>query len=105
MIAVLRLSLPLGLWFASFSAVYGLHGLLCSSRWADASIDLPGRALLIGASLAAIALQALCLAILRSPRWREPEPKLRHIGLGLAAAALVAAIWTLLPVVTFSSCL
>ncbi|WP_432256873.1 hypothetical protein [Limimaricola sp. AA108-03] len=105
MISVLRLSLPLGLWLASFSAVYGLHGLLCSSRWAAPPIALSERALLIGATLAAIALQALCLLILRSPRWREPDPRLRNIGLALATVALLATAWTMLPVVAFSSCL
>ena len=71
--AILRLSLPLTLWLAAFSAVYGLHGLLCSSRWAAFVPELPGRALLAGAALVAVALQIALLAVLRSSRWPRPS--------------------------------
>ncbi|GAD57275.1 hypothetical protein [Limimaricola cinnabarinus] len=105
MITVLRLSLPLAIWLASFSGVYGLHGLMCSSRWAGPPIGLSERGLLIGAAILAIAVQSLCLVVLRAPKWRDPDPAMRRIGLALAAIALVAAIWTLLPPTVLASCM
>ncbi len=103
--AVLRLSLPLGIWLASFSAVYGLHGLLCSSRWAAPPLGLSERALLIGAAIAAIAVQSLCLAVMWSPRWQDPDLTIRRVSLALATTALVAAIWTLVPATATASCI
>ena len=105
MIAILRLSLPLTLWLAAFSAVYGLHGLLCSSRWAAFAPELPGRALLVGAAFAALALQALLLVLLRSSQWPQPGVAIHRISLMLATAALVGTAWTLVPVLVTSHCL
>ncbi|MEQ8292824.1 MAG: hypothetical protein RIA08_11520 [Roseovarius sp.] len=103
--SVLRLSLPLTLWLASFSAVYGLHGLLCSDRW-NAPVDEGTlRGLLILATVAAILVQILLMLALRSPRWPETDPTLRRISLVLAAVALASTVWTLLPpVAAASSC-
>ncbi|WP_147115266.1 hypothetical protein [Tateyamaria sp. syn59] len=103
--ALLRLSLPLSLWLASFSAIYGLHGMLCSSRWAAIVPEFPGRVLLIAATLVALALQALFLALLRSARWPHPDSAIHRISLVLAAAALVGTAWTLVPTLTVSHCL
>lgn len=105
MSTVLRISLPLTLWLASFSAVYGLHGLLCSSRWSPFSEDWMGRAVLIGAAVVAIAVQVALLFTLRSPRWASPDRTIQRASLTLAAAALVAAIWTLFPTAVVSHCL
>ncbi|WPY96492.1 hypothetical protein T8T21_17205 (plasmid) [Limimaricola variabilis] len=103
--AILRLSLPLTLWLAAFSAVYGLHGLLCSSRWAAFVPEVPGRALLAGAALVAVALQIALLAVLRSSRWPRPSVAIHGISMVLATAALVGTAWTLLPVLATSHCL
>ncbi|GAD57513.1 hypothetical protein [Limimaricola cinnabarinus] len=103
--AILRLSLPLTLWLAAFSAIYGLHGLLCSSRWAAVAPELPGRVLLVGATIAALALQALLLAFLRSPRWPQPDAAIRRVSMVLAVAALVGTAWTLIPALAMSHCL
>ncbi len=103
--AILRLSLPLTLWLAAFSAVYGLHGLLCSSRWAAIAPELPGRALLVGAALVALALQMVLLAVLRSSRWPHPSVAIHGISMVLATAALVGTAWTLVPVLATSPCL
>ncbi|MCP1168951.1 hypothetical protein [Limimaricola litoreus] len=103
--AILRISLPLTLWLAGFSAVYGLHGLLCSSRWAALAAALPGRALLIGAALLVLALQALLIGLLGSPRWPAPEPAIHRVSLTLAITAFASSAWTLLPVLTTSHCL
>ncbi|MGX9855077.1 hypothetical protein ACR03S_06520 [Limimaricola variabilis] len=103
--AILRLSLPLTLWLAAFSAVYGLHGLLCSSRWATIAPEVPGRALLVGAALVAVALQVMLLAVLRSSRWPHPSAAIHGISMTLAAAAVVGTAWTLVPVLATSHCL
>lgn len=96
---VLRLSVPLALWLAGFSAVYGLQGLACSRHWPE---DLAARPTLIAAWLLAVALQATALwLVARDP---SPSPTLRAIGLGLAATALAAAIWTLAPVAATTIC-
>lgn len=104
MSTVLRISLPLTLWLASFSAVYGLHGLICSSRWVPLFENWTGRAVLIAAAVLAIAVQAALLFALRSPRWATSDRTMQRVSLTLAAAALVASIWTLLPTAV-TSCL
>lgn len=104
MSTILRISLPLTLWLASFSAVYGLHGLVCSSRWTPLFEDGTGRALLVAAAVLAIAVQAALLFALQSPRWGTSDRTMRRVSLTLAAAALVASIWTLLPTAV-TSCL
>ena len=103
---ILRISVPLTLWLAAFSAVYGLQGLVCSPRWAEAALGLAtGRLLLALAWLAAVALQAALLLALRSPRFASRSGFVRGLSLSLAAVALVATLWTLLPVVATSACL
>ncbi|GGL78456.1 hypothetical protein [Wenxinia marina] len=101
---ILRLSLPLTLWLASFSAVYGLQGLLCSSRWAPLADGGAGRLLLVVAAALAVAAQAALLLALRSPRWRANSAFVRSASLALAATALIATAWTLLPVAVVSYC-
>jgi hypothetical protein len=97
---VLRLSVPLALWLASFSAVYALQGLSCSRHWPE---GLPARPFLILAWGLAVALQAgLVWALLRDP---SPSPFVRVTSLALACLALAAAAWTLLPVAVTSTCL
>ena len=105
MSTVLRLSLPLTLWLASFSAVYGLHGLLCSARFAPPELEPRGRLLLLGAALAAVALQAGLLAALRSRRWPPADPVTGRISVMLALVALVGTIWTLFPALMVPHCL
>ncbi|SHI42321.1 hypothetical protein [Wenxinia saemankumensis] len=100
-----RLTWPITIWLAAFCAVYGLHGLLCSSRFAGAFGDGTGRALLIAAALAALAVQAGLVLALRGPRWGGPPGTIRTISLTLASVALVATAWTLIPVVATSHCL
>ncbi|WP_323766809.1 hypothetical protein [Marinovum sp.] len=105
MTSILRIALPLTLWLAGFSAIYGLHGLLCSSRWAVAGDDLPGRGLLIAAAAVVLVLQVALIGVLRSSIWSASDPVIRHISLGLGVVALVSSVWTLMPVLTVSHCL
>ncbi|MBS3651840.1 hypothetical protein KEU06_24835 [Pseudaminobacter sp. 19-2017] len=103
---ILRISVPLTAWLAAFSAVYGLQGLVCSQRWADAGLDLTaGRIAMMVAWAAAVALQLVFLLALRSPRFVSRSAFVRWVSLMLAISALVATLWTLLPVVTTSACL
>ncbi|MTE01196.1 hypothetical protein GIY56_12955 [Paracoccus sp. YIM 132242] len=103
---ILRLSLPLSVWIAAFSAVYGLEGIVCSDHWAAAGLSLgQGRAALLVAWAAAIAVQVVLLAGLRMPRFASSLPGVQRIAAILAAVALVATVWSLLPVAATSLCL
>lgn len=102
---ILRLSVPLTVWLAAFSAVYGLQGLVCSNRWAEAGLDLAaGRIALTAAWAAAVAPQLVFLLALRSSRVTSRSAFVNGVSRTLAIAALVATLWTLLPVVTTSAC-
>ncbi|EIM26780.1 hypothetical protein [Microvirga lotononidis] len=103
---ILRIAVPLTAWLAAFSAVYGLQGLVCSPRWAEAGFDLAaGRAAMTAAWIAAAILQVAFLLALRSPRFASRSAFVRGVSLTLAVVALVATLWTLVPVVTTSACL
>lgn len=96
---ILRLSVPLAVWLAGFSAVYGLQGLTCSRHWPD---DLAARPALLLAWALAVALQAALLwSLVRDP---SASSFLRRVGVALAAVALAAAVWTLAPVAIASAC-
>lgn len=96
---ILRLSLPLTAWLAGFSALYALQGLSCSRLWPEA---LPARpALLLAWGFAVLLQGALLWLVRRDP---SPSPTLRATGVALAAAALVATLWTLAPVAFASAC-
>lgn len=103
---ILRLSVPLTIWLAAFSAIYGLEGLVCSDRWAQANLSLAeGRTVMVIAWLVAIAIQVSFLLALRSPRFVSRSIFVRGISVSLAAVALVATLWTLAPVVATTACL
>ncbi|MFZ3582491.1 hypothetical protein ACOI1H_10015 [Loktanella sp. DJP18] len=102
---ILRLSLPLTVWLASFSAIYGLQGLICSDRWPETDGFAIGRTALLFAWLLAGSIQTALLVGLRSQRYASPSAFVRQVSLILAVAALVATVWTLLPVVVTSACL
>ncbi len=103
---ILRISTPLTVWLAAFSAVYGLQGLICSPRWAQASLDLDaGRIALIATWVLSIVVQVVLLLALRSPRFVSPSRFIQAVSLALAVVALVATVWTLIPVATTSICL
>lgn len=103
---ILRISGPISVWIAAFSAVYGLEGVICSDLWAGAGLDLgQGRAALIAAWAAAVALQVIFLVILRAPRFASSLPWVQRVSTILACVALVATVWSLMPVVTTSLCL
>jgi hypothetical protein len=94
-------------WLALFSAIYGLHGIGCSASWS--STGLAGtslfRLVLVAAASMAILSQIAVLMALRSPQGRSPSPFVRNVSTSLAAAAIVAQVWTVFPVVVLSACL
>lgn len=100
MIEILRLSLPVSVWITGFSAVYALQGLSCSRHW---PADVEARPVLLAAWAVAIAVQAVVLmAVLYAP---SRSRFVQTAGVTLAAAALVAAVWTMMPVLAASVCL
>jgi len=106
MIDVLRLFGPFAVWFACFSAVYGLHGVVCSDRWNMAGLTLAdGRVVLMAAWLAAIVLQLAIVLVLRLPRFASTSGLATSVSLWLAGAAVVATLWALFPVAVTSTCL
>lgn len=103
---ILRLSLPLTVWIAAFSAIYGVEGVVCSAHWSDAGLDLAqGRAVLIAAWILAIAAQIGLIFWLRRPGFAAGNPWLQRVSLILAMVALVATLWSLLPAATATLCL
>lgn len=99
---ILRLSMPMTVWLISFSAVYGLQGLVCSPRL---SYEQGGaRYLLILAVILGVCIQAALLWGLHSHRWGSPHPFIRATSTILGAVALIATIWTLFPVILLSLC-
>ena len=99
MTEILRLSLPITVWITAFSAVYGLQGLTCSRHW---PADLEPRPILLAAWAFAVALQVLwLLAILTIP---SPSSFVQSTATALAVVALVAAAWTMMPVLATSTC-
>lgn len=87
-------------WLAGFSAVYGLHGLICGLGWGGG-----GAALLRGAAFAGVvALQAGILAALHLPRFAPASPFVRRVSRATGWTGLIAALWTLSPVLTTTSC-
>ncbi|WP_378949604.1 hypothetical protein [Paracoccus sp. R86501] len=98
---VIRLALPLTVWLAAFSAVYGLNGWLCTTGLGDAT----ARAVLAAAVLLAVAVQAGLILWLRRSDWRAAGPVLRGVAMTLAAVALIGTVWTLVPGLMLSHCI
>ena len=97
---ILRLSLPITVWLMGLSAVYALQGLSCSRHW---PADVEARLVLLAAWTVAIVLQLLILlAVVYAP---SRSRFVQTAAITLAATALVAAVWTMMPVLTASVCL
>ena len=95
------------LWLATFSAVYGLHGILCGidpAGTAFGEVSLP-RILLAAAWLVAIALQLAVVAALHSARFGSRSNFVRVVSRTTGWVGLAASLWTLFPTVVTSSCL
>ncbi len=100
MTEVLRILIAPLVWLAAFSAVYGLHGVICGQ-----GIETMPRALLVGAFMLAIGLQAGVLAALYAPRFASPSPFVRFVSQATGWVGVVAAVWTLFPTVVTTYCI
>lgn len=94
-------------WLASFSAVYGLHGLICGHDLGGSAggLDL-ARLLMISAYGLAVLVQVAIVRALHQSRLAAARGS--FVGFTSRATAwvgLVAAIWTLLPAATTTYCL
>jgi hypothetical protein len=103
---ILRILIAPLVWLASFSAVYGLHGMACAFGWAETGVwGIPLlRLVLTAAWLGAIAAQGLILTGLYSQRFASPSGFVRGVSKMTGWTGLVAALWSLFPVVMTSSC-
>jgi len=99
MIEILRLSLPMTVWLTGFSVIYALQGFSCSRHW---PVDIDARTVLIGVSALGLFIQVLILlVVLYAP---STSRFVQSTATTLATAAVVAAAWTMMPVLTASVC-
>ena len=102
---ILRILIAPLVWLASFSAVYGLHGLLCALGAADGtSALLSPRFALLAAYGLVLLLQGVILLGLYSSRFAAATGFVRFVSHATGWVGLVAAAWSLMPVVTTSVC-
>ncbi|OGN51703.1 MAG: hypothetical protein A2352_01190 [Caulobacterales bacterium RIFOXYB1_FULL_67_16] len=104
---IIRILIAPLVWLASFSAVYGLHGLICGHGVDGAVfgvIAVP-RFLLVGAYILAILIQVGLVWALHSARFGSPSPFVRFVSRATGWLGLVSAVWALLPTVTTTYCL
>lgn len=104
MTEVLRILIAPLVWLASFSAIYGLHGLLCQNALAAVAGFPAERAVLMAAYGVAIAFQIILLWILHHPRFAAPSGLLRLVSRASGWTGLIASVWTLFPVVALPTC-
>ena len=103
---VMRILLPLLVWLAGFSAVYALQGLGCALGWAEAGAAWlsPHRLALLGAWGIVVLAQIVLLLGYLNPRLAAASPAIQQAAVIIAWVGLVAALWTLQPIVTTSAC-
>ena len=104
---VLRILIAPLVWLAAFSAVYGLHGLICGHGIDGAvlgALSLP-RVLMVGAYVLSIVVLAVLLLGLYAPRFASPSPFVRAVSRTTGWVGLVATVWSLFPAVATTSCL
>lgn len=96
---ILRLALPFTVWLIGFSAIYALQGFSCSRHWPE---GLEPRLVLIAGAALFVVIQGLILAALLALRSSSRFVQTTTTILGTAAVA--AALWTVLPVMTLTVC-
>ncbi|MBR9862708.1 MAG: hypothetical protein GYB24_04625 [Rhodobacteraceae bacterium] len=104
MTEIFRILIAPLVWFVSFSAIYGLHGVLCETGPGAFEGWPVQRVVLISPVLLAIALQVVNLWMLYQPRFTAPAGLLRFVSRAGGWTGLVATVWTLFPVVALSAC-
>lgn len=94
-------------WLAAFTAVYGLHGLICGHGVGGevlGAMSLP-RVLMATAWLASILLLGGLLWGLYSPRFASSSAFVTIVSRITGWVGLVATVWTLFPTVITTYCL
>lgn len=106
MSVIFQLLAPLLLWLASFSAIYGLHGLGCAQGWSAVEIGPLSlfRMALVVAWGVVVAAQIMLFRLVRNRIRRAPKRDLPKTRLIIGWTALVASVWTLFPVAVLTSC-
>ncbi|NDV01168.1 hypothetical protein [Pseudoroseicyclus tamaricis] len=97
---VLRILIAPLVWLAAFSAIYGLHGLICG----HGITAPPPRLLLLAGYGLAVAAQVALLWALHVPRFASPSPFVSFVSHATGWVGLVATVWSLLPVAVTSYC-
>ena len=101
---MMKLLLPLSapvLWFAHFSATYGMASV-CGPPSSLINAE-QFQSLIVGLNVVALAgLATIALAQFRSQRMGDPF--LGRVGLGLTALSTVALAWVNLPLLLVSAC-
>ncbi|UOA33615.1 hypothetical protein DSM110093_03450 (plasmid) [Sulfitobacter sp. DSM 110093] len=103
---ILRLLLPLLAWLASFSAIYGLHGIGCGLCWPEISYQDVSlvRFALLSAWFAAIFMQVALLFALHMDRFKAVSVFMQWTSIATGWVGLVAVFWTLYPVAVIAAC-
>lgn len=93
-------------WLAMFSAVYGLHGILCANgieATANGGVST-GRLVFLAAYLLAIAIQGTLLYALYSSKFGSASHFVRFTSRTTGWVGLAATVWTLMPAATTTFC-
>lgn len=103
---VLRILVAPLVWLACFSALYGLHGLICGHGIDGTVFGFSLQRFLIAtAYLLAIALQAALLWRLHAQRFASASPFVGFTSRATGWVGLVATVWTLFPALATTYCL
>lgn len=98
---IIRLALPLTIWLAAFSVIYGLNGWLCATEIADTA----ALGVLVTAVLLALITQVVLIRWLSRTEWNAGGHFVRTVALTLSIVALIGTGWTLLPGLVLSRCM
>lgn len=102
---LLRILVSPVVWLATFSAVYGLHGLVCELDPGGSGPGVPwSRLVLATAFHLAVLAQLALLALLYSARFGAAPGFARTVSRTSGWTGLVATIWTLFPALATSIC-
>ncbi|WP_019954106.1 hypothetical protein [Yoonia vestfoldensis] len=92
-------------WLAAFSAVYGLHGVICGFAVDGTVFGLSlARVLLVTAYVLAILVQVVLLWALYQDRFSSASVFVNFVGRASGWVGVIAAVWTMLPAVLTTYC-
>ena len=102
---LLRILIAPLVWLACFSTAYGLHGLICGHNLGGEVFALPvPRAPMVLAYVFAVILQIVLLVALYLRQFESPSGFVRLVSRTTGWVGLIAAVWSLFPVVMITSC-